>query len=252
MSRAANSPVGPDTSPTLKQAVVDATRELAALNPRVPSVIIQVIGAKASKVTIDDVEVPAVVLGVVRPTDPGCHVIRASADGLAPAEVIISLLEGRTERVSVELKPNSDRVPPPEAAQPLPARSPSLAAPPVGPSTPSRTSNGQKMLGYSALGLGAAGLVVGGVAGGLALTKHNEITSACGGSTCPASWKNRYQSEVDTRDTLGTASTAGFIVGGAVAAAGVVLLLTAPRASTSSGSIEPLVGLGFIGAKGTF
>jgi hypothetical protein len=102
------------------------------------------------------------------------------------------------------------------------------------------------------LGVGAAGLVVGGMTGGLALGKHSDISKQCPGGSCPSNAGSALRGNVDALHTLATASDAAFGVGGVLAAAGLVLVLTAPKANRTSGAIRPVVGLGFVGAEGTF
>lgn len=67
----------------------DATRELDALAPRIPTVTIKVSGVSGVSdvsgvsVTLDGAPVPAAALGAKRPVDPGKHLIRAVAGPLA-------------------------------------------------------------------------------------------------------------------------------------------------------------------------
>jgi len=75
----------PNAPAPLVSAVEDAQRELAALAPRVPGVVIQVKGADTARVTLDGAEVPSAAFGVKRPADPGQHVVRAGAHGFTPA-----------------------------------------------------------------------------------------------------------------------------------------------------------------------
>lgn len=60
-----------------RQAQSDAQSELDALLPRVPSIVIQVIGAESAQLQIDldGTSVPSGLVGAKRPTDPGVHVI---------------------------------------------------------------------------------------------------------------------------------------------------------------------------------
>jgi hypothetical protein len=52
---------------------------------------------------------------------------------------------------------------------------------------------------------------------------------------------------------MGTISTVGFIVGLVGAGAGVVLLVTAPKAqTTSAASVSPYIGVGSAGVAGRF
>ncbi len=97
------------------------------------------------------------------------------------------------------------------------------------------------------LGLGGAGLAVGAITGGLALSKHSSLVSQCSGGHCYDTQKAALSGDVDSYHTLGTVSTAGFIAGGVLAAGGLVLVLTSPK-----GSVAPVVGPSYFGARGTF
>lgn len=237
--------------PTWTAAVDAARKELDALAPRIPQVVINVKGSSAARVTLDDAVIPTAALGVKRPADPGAHLIRAVAEGFAPAEATVTLREGATGTVSLELKAASAAAvkPPVVAVVPPPTTTPPIAAP-LPPSTPRDASSGsstQKTLGFVALGVGGAGLILGGVTGGLAIGKHGDLALSCPKGCLPA-----QQGELDSFHTLATLSTVGFILGGAGAAAGTILLLTAPKKSANEPRVTPVLGLGYLGAKGTF
>jgi hypothetical protein len=259
-SRIVQETLPPNASTAIKKAVRDAQKELDALALRIPSVVITVKGNDASKVTLDGIEVRAAALGLKRPVDPGQHVIAASAPGFVTSEVTMSFAEGKSESVTLELKPRQ------AAPRPVVAVAPA-AKPPAAPTTPARRPpsqperapdqikvNGptQKTIGVVALGVGAAGLLVGGITGGLAVSKHGEIAKSCRDGHCPKGSEATYDPEIDSYTTMGTISTIGFLAGGALAATGVVLMLTAPKEKSTQASITPLVGLGFVGAKGGF
>ena len=256
-SRAANTHVSADMSDAFKKAIDDARHELEAMTPRVPSVVIEVRGTTAPTVTLDDAEVPAAALGIPRPADPGRHVIRARAAGFANGEATVTLVEGRTEKVVLELKPGESTVP---ATPPPAAAAPGALAPagtttepqPTPPPTHSKGS-GLRMVSYGAIGLGAAGLVVGGITGGLAIGAHNTFINDCGGTShCAPSLQPKYQGDLDSYHTMAGISTVAFIAGGAVAATGVVLLLTGPSPSPSTATVTPAIGLGYLGINGRF
>src|SRR6201999_2886024 len=65
-SRVVHEPIPANASAAFSRAVDDARRELDALGPRVPSVLINVKGVDAPKVTLDGVDVPNAALGVKR------------------------------------------------------------------------------------------------------------------------------------------------------------------------------------------
>jgi hypothetical protein len=263
-SRMVHEPLPPNASAGVTKAVEDAKRELEALSPRVPSVVINVKGTDASRVTLDGVDVPSAALGVKRPVDPGKHSIKATAAGFAPGEAIVSLLEGKSESVTIELKPGLDTsAPPVVAALPVgvpPPLKPTEPTPVLGNAAPVSPApdhveakrSTQETLGFVALGVGAAGLIVGGITGGLALGKHGDIIKSCPEGHCPLDQKASLQPEIDSYNSMCTISTIGFIAGGALAATGIVLMLTAPRAKATQATVSPVVGLGFLGAKGSF
>jgi hypothetical protein len=100
------------------------------------------------------------------------------------------------------------------------------------------------------VGVGAAGLAVGAIFGLTAMSKANEATNdGCHGSICTGNGSPTLaaQGVKASKDGLtdATISTAGFIAGGVLAAAGVVLVLTAP--SGKSVHASPTVGQSFVG-----
>jgi hypothetical protein len=259
-NRVAHETVPPNAPAAFANAVADAQRELAALTPRVPAVIINVKGPTEPRVTLDGVDVPNAALGVKRPVDPGQHVIKVTAAGFAPSEATFTAAEGKVEGVTVEPKPGAalpPTTPPPTTAPPGPKAPPATPPPPITPpppATPDRaasTGSPQKTIGFIGLGLGAAGLVAGGVTGGLALSKHASLLKTCLDGHCPKGSEMTNQAAVDSYKTMGTISTIGFIAGGALAATGIVLVVTAPKAKPTA-TLTPVIGLGYLGAEGSF
>jgi hypothetical protein len=245
LSRTAHETVPPNAPAPFTSAVADAQRELAAISPRVPGVVISVKGPAGAKVTLDGVEVPGAALGVKRPVDPGPHAVRVVAPGFLTSDVNVSVAEGKVESVTVELK--VDPNPAAAAAPPRPAGQASAAGPDQGGSS----SSLQKTLGLVGIGVGGAGLVMGAVTGGLALAKHGDIAGSCADGVCPAKQKANLLPKIDSYKTLGTLSTAGFVAGGVLAVAGIVTLVTAPK-SAQKAAVTPVIGLGYLGVDGRF
>lgn len=261
-TRAAREVLPPSASTASKNAVHDAQIELDAISLRVPSVVIRVRGSSTARVMLDGIEVSAAALGMKQPVDPGRHVVTVSAPGFAPGEVKVALVEGMSEMVTLELEPRRAEPPPGETG--VPAAEPPTLPPGVTPTpeipAPSKPEPEQlkpkgatqKTLSLVALGTGFTSLAVGGVAGGLALSKHGAISRSCPDGHCPPDRRASLQSEIDSYSTLGTLSTIGFVTAVALTGTGVVLLLTAPKTNPSQPAITPSLGFGFIGAKGTF
>jgi hypothetical protein len=239
-NRVVHTTVPPDASEAFVQAIADARTELAALTPRVPSLILQVKGGSAPKVTVDTVEVPAAALGEPRPADPGKHVVRATAPGFATSEVTVTLVEGKTETVTLELKPG-ENVPSKDATPGAPAEPP-----------PSGDGGGSVRgpIGFAAIGVGAAGLVVGVATGVVGLGKQSDLLKHCPNGACPSNSMGMYGSEVSTYQTMSTVSTVALVVGGALAVTGIILVATAPKRSASKAAITPVLGPLYFGLQG--
>jgi hypothetical protein len=261
-SRVVHETIPANASAAFTRAVDDARRELDALTPRVPSVVITVKGSAAPKVTVDGVEVPNAALGVKRPADPGKHVVRAQGVGVSPVDVTVTLVEGKSETVAIELKPGPGGLPPAIVAPPPPPPGvvPLPPQPNLGPATPppgvtpdqgGSSGSPRKTIGFAGIGVGAAGLVLGGVMGGLALGKHADLLKTCPLGHCIPGTEGTNQANIDSYHTFGLVSTIGFIAGGALAATGVILVVTAPKAKTTA-TVTPLIGLGYLGAQGSF
>ncbi|WP_437526568.1 PEGA domain-containing protein [Sorangium sp. So ce726] len=82
-----------------------ANKGIAALEPRVPKLVIVVKGAPAGmEVLRDGTALPAAALGEPLPVDPGPHEIRASAPGHEAETRSITLAEGETTTVELTLR----------------------------------------------------------------------------------------------------------------------------------------------------
>ena len=239
-----------------RQAQADAEREHEALRPRIPTLLIEVKGTDPSQVKVDvnGVVVPSALLGAKRPTNPGSHTVTVRNGGQQLVKRI-TLSERSAQEVAFDFSDpaqtgamgGAQAGEAPAGAESSSARSATLAGTSgdVG-SKPGRT---QRTLGFVALGVGGAGLIVGGIFGGVALSQMNTLEGQCPRSTCPP----RYYSDLDQYDRMRLISTTGFIVGAVGAAAGVTLLLTAPKATQpDQTTVAGWVGLGGAGIQGSF
>jgi hypothetical protein len=216
--------------------------------------------AKA-QVTVGGTTVPAALLGVERPTDPGTQEVVVSAPGYLEQKSSLTLAEGGTQEITVKLEkdPNAAAVatttPPPGGATP--------ALVTTGPTPPLSDKPAKKnnTLAFVALGVGGAGLLVGGVTGFLALGKKSDLKN-CVDTRCPSSQKDT----LDSAKSMATISTVGFAVGFVGVGVGVVLLLTGNSSASASRAtpkvaknqpfgnvhVEPWVGTQSAGVSGTF
>jgi len=236
--------VGPKAPPSWKQALADAEREGAALEPRLAWLVIRVDGPSNPNVTIDGKPYPLASLGTRYAVDPGLRAVRVTANGYVSADQSVTLREGEERELSLSLKP------PPSIdleGEPQPAAAPVAQRPERSP---------LEIPMWAAFGVGGAGIVVGAVTGALAISAHSDLSKECTSEgKCPASTpeeKARLEGDVSRYETLGTISGIAFGVGVAGAATGVVLWFMGKPKSTATGTVRPLVGPGTLGIEGTF
>jgi len=244
--------VAPGAPEVFSRAVDDAKREVQDVAPRLGGLTIKVQAADGTpvpgaKVVLDDVPVSAAGLGVRRAVDPGDHVVKVSADGYKSAELKVTVAAGASADAPLSLEKDPNAAPSPPTPDGTAAPTPAPDQPP-----PDQSPAKFNVWPWVAFGVGAVGLGVGAVAGGLALGKHSDLQTACTGGTCgPA-----QQSELSSYHTLGAVSTVGFVVAGVGAVAGVAMLLWWPKPSSSQPAtglyVQPVLGLGSIGAVGSF
>lgn len=150
-------------------AVADGEKELAELEPRIPTLTINVSPSDVPglRIVLDGEEVSAAVLGVQRPVNPGERTVVAEAPGHLTVETSATVREGQSEQVSLtlEVDPNAPKEPPP-GENPPPGQGGGTTPPPA---VPSEDDWRTKEIPMSAIGA-FLGLRVGGLfpAGSLA------------------------------------------------------------------------------------
>lgn len=202
-----------------RHAQSQARGELEVLEPRIPSLRIEVVNGPAT-VVLDD----RIVRDIAQPIelDPGEHHVEARA-GDRSAKETVTLDEGERETVSLVL-------PAPEAA-----------------AAPENGDLGYTVAGGVLVGLGGAGLIVGAVTGGMALSITSDIKDRCVGDSCLIA----DRADADRANRFATASTISFIVGGVAAAAGTVLLLL-PVVMDPATTAELALGVGTASVRLSF
>ncbi|MCA9627278.1 MAG: hypothetical protein KC766_06415 [Myxococcales bacterium] len=222
-----------------RQAQADATKERAALLPRIPKLTIELRGANATaKILVDGRELPAALIGVAHPVDPGTHRVILGDQALE-----LTLQEGESKAVTL-VAPHAAEPPGPGAVASPPR---SAAKPPSAFSVgAARADDGRpsSVPAYLALGVGGAGFVLAGVTGFIALQKKSDLDDACPDEQCPP----ELHGEVDSYERMKTLSTIGFAVGVIGAASGVVLLLS----QSDDSAVHARLGLGSVAVGGRF
>ncbi len=240
-----------DKSPEAFRSAQEAARnELQTLMPRIPSIEIAVQGPGANEaiVLLDGKPVPKALIGVKTLVNPGDHKIGAMTETHADLEEV-SVTEKQASRVVLELEPKTG------------ANSGQL----VGPNKPDKKPpiNAKKVGGFVALGVGGVFGIIGTAAGISALNQLDDLAAdGCpsGGEAAPGvnCSSSAFQERVANFETSRNVSAATFAIGGAALATGVVLLVLgsksqpAPQPAKTSLHIEPWVGVGSAGFRGTF
>jgi hypothetical protein len=241
--------VAPGGPEAFVKAVEAAKSEAPPVEARIASVTVVVSGPDNPTVTLDDQPLPVAALGVRRPVDPGSHVVKSSADGWEPAEATFTVVDAGSANATLAMKRSALALAPPATTSPSPIAplSPSAgSAPVVDQGAAQGHGSWQTTAGWVGIVAGGVGLATGSIAGVLAIGKHSSLATECK-TDCK-------QSDIDSYNAIGAVSTAGFIAGGVLAGAGLILLATAPKTAPSAGTarVTPYIGLGSLGAVGSF
>jgi hypothetical protein len=216
---------------------------LAALEARLPKLRIVIADPPAGlRVTRDGQEVPVAALGDALRLDPGPYDLEATAPGFEAVKQTVTMIEGQTTKVLLTL---TALAPPPVVPEPAPA----VIPPPMPSEVGKAPDRARKIAGFTLVGAGGAGFIVGTVAGAMAIAQYRSVAPLCPGGGC----RPPQQPAMDVYHTEALVSTVGFIAGATAAAAGIVILATTPKARPASTlRITPYVGLGSVGARGRF
>ncbi|HEX6764540.1 MAG TPA: tetratricopeptide repeat protein [Polyangiaceae bacterium] len=218
----------------------------AELEARVPRLEVHLAPGTPPGVVVsrDGVALGSAALGLPLPIDPGPHRIEVTAPGRVVRAYDVKAEEGRSVALVVEpgaALPGQGVTAPPTSSQGASKSEPRKDS---GPST-------TRIVGYGAAGLGVVAIGVGAATGLLALDRKQTIVDTCDKQgdryVCP----NEGVDAADSGKTLATVSTVATISGLALAATGLVLVLT----STSGGpeiTATFLPSGGMIGGRGRF
>jgi len=247
-----------EVASTAPKAFVDAkksaTQEQAALEPRIPKLTIVVkVGQGASGaagnapepvVTMDGAVVPAALVGVAHPVDPGAHTLSATARGYKANDVAIKVNESASETATLTLVPDGSAV---VAAE---------SKPPQESKEPSAKKSGFGVAPWVAFGVGVVGLGAGTFFVAQNRSKRDEADNLCGGGVCPAAQRGEIESLDAKADSAATYAWISYAIGAAGIAAGAALIIVSKSSSSSAKSAPPMLQAwafpGAAGLKGAF
>jgi hypothetical protein len=254
LHRTVREPLGPNAPQAFRDAQARARKVLDSTLPRIARLVIHVQPADAEvKVTVDEAEVPRALIGAERPTDPGTHELRATAAGFLEARISVTLAEASREEVTLTLMPGpnaaSQTAAPPDSVPVAPGWDPPVAPAPRSVESGARSSTA----GWLLLGVGAAGLVTGGVTGFVAIKRTNDLE--CPNKRCPEA----QHDELEAAESMALVSTVAFGVGIAGALAGTITLVaqgsrneSAAKTARVSVRARPFLRGRSIGIEGSF
>jgi hypothetical protein len=222
----------------------ECNKRLSQVTGELPSVVFEVKDGNghelsAVRITMDGEVVADHLDGSAIDLDPGEHGFTFETSGQPPFTERIVVHEGDKNRLEVAVisspSPSSLHLPPP----PTP--------PPANGDQAKPGGSGMWTVGLVAGGVGIAGLVVGGVFGGLAFRSWGLVNGDCPSHMACSSqaFDNRNHAVA-----FSTVSDVGFIAGGVLVALGVTLALTAPRGPTPA--LKAQLGPCWTGVTGQF
>jgi hypothetical protein len=231
-----------------KKARTEAATDLAALSPRIPSIVVQVEGTGPSEVsvTVDGTALSPDLVGEAWPVDPGPHHV-VGIHGTERKEADVTVAEGEHPSTVLHFGVGPTVAAAAQSVEPAQPTSGTLEL--ASPATQdSKATSPQRAIAWVTLGVGAAALAVGTVSGVITLVDRGGLHqgSDCFGTSC----NSQATDKVNSYNAMRTLSTIGFLAGTAVAATGVVLLLTAPRAQTASAAL--VIAPSSAAIRGTF
>jgi hypothetical protein len=236
-------PMPANPSFALTKARERAQTTLDAAKPKIAILAISIKGPRdnsAVTVTVDGQSVSSALLDAERPTDPGEHVVEATAQGFLKASSRVIVGPGDRQSVNMKLDPD------PNAPATLPADAPNAPARTGSTSelgAPAARDTGATTAGtggasapnhsgaYISWAFGGAALAVGAGFGAIAIKDKNDLASSCKANVCPV----EVEGKLNSAKTAGTISTIGLGLGAAGVVLGTILYFTA-GSGTSTGN----------------
>lgn len=238
-----------NASPALLKARERAQSVFDKARPRIAALHIVVNGPAEDAnvaVMVDGELMNSALLEADRPTDPGDHLIEASAAGFLRGSARVSLGPGDKQHVSIDLAPDPHAIVPADSASPTlkdtdrpsdPAGAPATAPlstrldPEDDASASASASSTDGAPGgkpshtgaYVAWAAGGAAVAVGSIFGLMAFNGKSELEEQCLNNLCPPTSRDQLESA----RSASTAATVLFAVGGASLAVGTVLYFSA-------------------------
>jgi hypothetical protein len=212
-----------------------ARAHVAALEPTLVRMVVAPSRAVEGMVVLrDGVSISPEVYGVSVPVDPGKHVLEARAPLKMPwsREVFLTAEQKQTDVIVPALADDVEAI----------ARARARAEADAAKVRPERFWTGQRIVGVATAALGVAGVAAGTVFGLDASSKWSDAKALCDGAGCDPAGVSLGKDAA----SAGNLSTAGFVAGGVLVAAGAFVFLTGGAKAPAQKKglvVSPSVGL---------
>lgn len=206
-----------------------AQEHAAALRPRLATLAVVVPEGSANLdglvVKRDGIELGRALWGTSVPVDKGAHEVMAVASGMTAFQKKVDVTADG-DKVSVTIQ--------------FVRTAPTVSVAPSAPPAPEKPRAWQKPVGFAGIGVGAAGLIAGGIFGGLAIAKKGESNN---GLCDEQSFCNQEGFDLRAQArSFGDISTIAIIAGGVLALGGLTLVILSPSESEAKPA-EPRLSL---------
>jgi hypothetical protein len=200
--------------------------------------------------------------------NPGSHTIVAMLPGTPPNEqtVTVDVIEGETKEAPIVFVIAKPEEPKKEPEKPPVTPPPVVVKPQEKPAEPPMENflvteprhhrmrdeshggtSGLAVFGWITFGVGVG---VGAVTGTIAMMKANDVKGECPGTVCP---QGAPSDDLQQTKNLALYSTISFAVAGGGLLLAIIGMATGKKdSSSSSGSIQPWIGIGSAGISGAF
>lgn len=232
--------LGPKPIEIFTKAKESGKSELAALEPRIPRLGIEVIPGDATglAVTMNNELLPDGKPSRTIEVNPGVYTFTARGNGLETKPEVVEAKEGAVIPVTL-------RIPKPEVKAPPPPPKPSPL----------------KFVGIATMALGGAGLVAGAVLGGLsfpARSDADDLFESCeadlGKGQCDGARADEVRAADNKATTFGNVGIAFLVGGGALVGTGIALFVVGnkKKPADEQALVVPIIGPSFAGVRGSF
>lgn len=254
-----NEQLAADAPKAFKSARSQAEDEVGSVEARLAHVTVTVRGqgATTAALHIDQADVPSAEQGIPIPMDPGEHVFSAHAGGLQSDERTLMLREGAKVSVELTLHDPAASV----AETPTGSTSAETTEPHADHSGAKHGISTRRVVAYTSLGIGAAGVGVGTyflVSWAHFRGRATDKAAACSeADSCSDPVETNAQGDLDKANRNATWAIVSYSVAAAGLGTGIVLLATEPHAATARARLpirnfRIAAGLGSVTAFGEF